>query len=71
MFDRLLTLGTDEAILFHCAAGKDRTGVGAALILYALGVDENVIYQDYELTNLYRKASNEQYIKAMTARGVS
>jgi protein-tyrosine phosphatase len=71
MFDRLLTLGTDEALLFHCTAGKDRTGIGAALILYALGVDETVIYEDYELTNFYRKASNEQFIKMLTSKGVS
>jgi len=71
MFDHLLSLGTDEALLFHCSAGKDRTGIGAALILYSLGVNEDVIYQDYEATNLYRKASNEQYIKALSTQGVS
>lgn len=71
MFDRLLTLGPDEAILFHCAAGKDRTGVGAALILFALGVDESIIYQDYELTNVYRQVSNDQYIKLLSTQGVS
>lgn len=42
-------------ILFHCTAGKDRTGVAAMLILLALGVDEATALYDYELTNLYRK----------------
>lgn len=37
-------------LLFHCAAGKDRTGVGAALILSLLGVDEQQIIEDYLLT---------------------
>ena len=37
-------------LLFHCAAGKDRTGVGAALILSLLGVDESQIIEDYLLT---------------------
>lgn len=36
--------------VFHCAAGKDRTGILAALILGALGVDESIIAADYGLT---------------------
>jgi protein-tyrosine phosphatase len=70
MFDQLLALEDDKALMFHCTAGKDRTGVGAALILSALGVDETTVLQDYELTNEYRKSSNEQYIKMMTAQGL-
>ncbi|MQS89201.1 tyrosine-protein phosphatase [Companilactobacillus mishanensis] len=42
----------DQSVLFHCAAGKDRTGIGAILILKALGVDMETITQDYLLTNL-------------------
>lgn len=38
--------------LFHCAAGKDRTGVVCALILLTLGVPRDVVIEDYELTNL-------------------
>jgi len=37
-------------LVFHCAAGKDRTGVGAALILSLLGVDNQQIIEDYMLT---------------------
>lgn len=37
-------------LLFHCAAGKDRTGVGAALILSLLGIDDQQIIDDYLLT---------------------
>lgn len=37
--------------VIHCAAGKDRTGVGCALTLLALGVDEEAVYADYEFTN--------------------
>lgn len=36
--------------VFHCTAGKDRTGVLAALILLALGVDGETVVADYELT---------------------
>ena len=39
------------AILYHCSAGKDRTGVVTAVILTALGIDKETIYQDYLLTN--------------------
>lgn len=40
-------------ILINCAAGKDRTGVGAALILTALGVPRETIAQDYLRSNLH------------------
>jgi protein-tyrosine phosphatase len=40
----------NSPIIFHCAAGKDRTGVGAALVLSALGVDRETIIQDYLLS---------------------
>jgi protein-tyrosine phosphatase len=36
--------------VFHCAAGKDRTGILAALLLGGLGVDHDVIVADYALT---------------------
>lgn len=39
--------------LFHCTAGKDRTGVLGALLLKLLDVPENIILADYELTNQY------------------
>ncbi|MFT4864019.1 MAG: protein-tyrosine phosphatase [Ilumatobacter sp.] len=41
--------GSGPAV-FHCAAGKDRTGILAALILGGLGVDHEVIVEDYGLT---------------------
>ena len=37
----------------HCAAGKDRTGFAAAIILLALGVSEEVVMQDYMLTQRF------------------
>ena len=39
--------------MIHCTAGKDRTGFACALILHALGVPEEVIAEDYLLTNRY------------------
>src|SRR5436190_20780229 len=48
----LRTLADDTAhpIVFHCAAGKDRTGLVAALLLALLGVDDETIAADYALT---------------------
>ncbi len=40
-------------IIFHCTAGKDRTGLASALLLSALGVDEHTILQDYLASNLH------------------
>ncbi|MCQ1853954.1 tyrosine-protein phosphatase [Neorhizobium galegae] len=40
----------DGAVLFHCSAGKDRTGVISALLLANAGVDETTIVEDYALT---------------------
>jgi protein-tyrosine phosphatase len=46
-----LLLASDEPTVFHCTAGKDRTGFAAALILRALGVNQAVVMRDYLLTN--------------------
>ena len=46
----------ETPILFHCSAGKDRTGVAAMLILLALGASDEVICADFEQTNACRKA---------------
>ena len=40
-------------LVIHCTAGKDRTGFACALILHTLGVREDVIAEDYLLTNRY------------------
>ena len=40
--------------VFHCHGGKDRTGVVAAVLLLALGVDRDTVLDDYEATSLYR-----------------
>ena len=43
----------ERPLLFHCAAGKDRTGVAAALLLGLLGVPDETILDDYELTTAH------------------
>jgi len=52
-FRQLLALPAGNSLLFHCSQGKDRTGLGAMLILSALDVDEETIMQDYLLTNVF------------------
>ncbi len=39
--------------IIHCTAGKDRAGMAVALLLVALGVSEEIVIQDYSLSNLY------------------
>lgn len=56
LFDLLLQPGR-LPLLFHCSAGKDRTGFGAALLLLALGVPRDVVVQDYLATNRFWEGS--------------
>jgi len=57
--------------LFHCAAGKDRTGIAAALLLALLGVDDETILDDYELsTELRSKRRIEALRPQLEAVGV-
>jgi protein-tyrosine phosphatase len=51
LFDQLLE-GKGSTI-YHCTAGKDRTGVATALILSALGVPREMIYADYLMSNRF------------------
>ena len=43
----------DHATIFHCGAGKDRTGIVAALLLGLVGVPDDTIVADYALTAHY------------------
>ncbi len=57
-------------LVFHCTAGKDRTGIASALFLYTLGVDMDLIMKEYELSNYYRKEANKEYTKMFTQYGI-
>lgn len=52
MFREILEL-ENARVLVHCAAGKDRTGFAAAIILLALGVSKDVVMRDYMLTGRF------------------
>jgi protein-tyrosine phosphatase len=49
LFEQLLQ--AEGPVVFHCTAGKDRTGFAAALILLALGVPRDLVLEDYLITN--------------------
>jgi protein-tyrosine phosphatase len=67
-FGEIFTGLADDARLpaiFHCAAGKDRTGMVAALLLSVLGVAEQDILDDYELSSRFRTSDR---VEAVIAR---
>lgn len=57
LFRRLLA--NDGAVMYHCSAGQDRTGIATALILSALGVDRPTIIADYHLSTELRRPQHE------------
>lgn len=62
LFDVLLD--KEVPVYFHCAAGKDRTGAAAILILLALGVSLEDAFKDYLLTNdCYKEKVESTYKK--------
>lgn len=75
VFGRLLGgLMGDEGTpaVFHCAGGKDRTGMSAALLLLVLGVDRETVLDDYELTARYRTRDRQQgSFETLLATGMS
>ncbi len=50
-FMRLIVETEEGAVLWHCAQGKDRTGWGAAFVLFALGVPREAVIQDFDSSN--------------------
>ena len=57
-----------HAVVFHCTAGKDRTGILGMLILGILGVDEDTIAREYELTTI-GLLTEAKLIKKLSERG--
>ncbi len=55
--------------LVHCTAGKDRAGFAAAVILWTLGVPDEIVREDYLASNEYRAADTERALAAVGALG--
>lgn len=53
---------TRGAVVFHCTAGKDRTGVLAAILLLLLGVAEEDIIADYQVSFTYNRRGVNQLL---------
>lgn len=69
-------LRNDKPVLIHCAAGRDRTGTMAILILGLLGVSEGDISKDYELTyfsprdwSMWVEQDPDNYLHTRTQEG--
>lgn len=61
MFELLQHPNEHIALLYHCTAGKDRTGMASALILYALGMDDKTVMDDYLLSNQFIETKFDKY----------
>ena len=53
----------DGAVYWHCSQGKDRTGIGSAVLLAALGADRELIMQDYSISAEFYKEELEYYFR--------
>ena len=71
LFETALALPADGSLLFHCTAGKDRTGLSAALLLLALGVPLATVRQDYLLSNTTNQAFVDRYLAQIEREGRS
>jgi len=65
---RLVATPSELPLLFHCTAGKDRTGWLAAIILTALGVDRDTVMADYLRTTELNATGRDYMITTMSAR---
>ena len=65
----ILLKGADGAVLWHCSQGKDRTGIGAALILGALGASRETIVEDFDLSNREYKPLVDSLCAEVAAKG--
>ena len=68
-FDVLLGAEDGKAVLWHCTAGKDRAGLGAVLLLSALGVDEGTALDDFALTNDFNAKQTEAMVQVAKGMG--
>lgn len=69
VIDYLSRPDSDPAV-FHCTGGKDRTGTCAALILLLLGVPEETVIEDHQLSNIYIAELLPRIYEMMAAYGV-
>ena len=62
---------SDGRVLFHCAAGKDRTGIAAALLLEIAGVSDATLLEDYRQSAELLSPVLKEWLPRMAERGVT
>lgn len=69
-FQTILGAKDNSAVLYHCTAGKDRTGIASALLLKILGVDEATIMEDFLTTNraVDLEAGKQQMVEFLSVK---
>jgi len=68
-FFRVLATTDLLPLVYHCAAGKDRTGLATYLLLIALGVSEEEARKDYMMSNIYFKSIADKIVHEVNAAG--
>ena len=70
-FFRIISDTSNLPLVFHCTAGKDRTGMASAMLLTILGIEDEIVRNEYELSNYYRFEENQSYLTMMEQSGIS
>lgn len=65
----IIASSNEKGILFHCASGKDRTGIVSIFLLLFLGIDYTDIRADYYTSSLHGLAETESYIIDLLSEG--
>jgi protein-tyrosine phosphatase len=70
-FLQILATTDNLPLVYHCAAGKDRTGLATVFLLVALGVEIDHIWDDYMATNQFAASYTEKIISKVTKSGLN
>lgn len=68
-FLNIIANQTEGSVLWHCSQGKDRTGLGAAFLLAALGASRETIMEDFALSNIYYSNLVENISERILSKG--
>lgn len=69
-FFRTLVKEENRPLVLHCTAGKDRAGTCAALLLLSIGVPEETVLFDYNLSNVYNAKVVKMIFERLAKTGV-
>jgi len=69
IFLETIAVANGKPVLWHCTAGKDRTGIASALLLRILGVPDTIILQDYLASAKHVSLNRKLLLLARTLKG--